>query len=163
MGRVTRLPPFPVVGGTPEEAFHRAFGEDALRERHGDTFRVATWSPNERVYGFEIDVRAVPSEVRRVFCGDRLRITCRQRVDATPAGGVRVRDKLRMHFVGRELFVVRPRFSFARDPGGAVHLTAEVEQHAMLPPPLCQIVEAFMDASSRAQLERLRDAIAVAA
>lgn len=137
MGRVTRLPPFVVSGAaTLADAFDRAFGEDALRRAHGDSLQVSSWSACERVYGFEIDVHAVPAEVRRVFCGDRLR----------------------MHFVGRELFVVRPRFSLACAPDGVL-LTAEVEQHALLPPPLCNIVEAFMDASSRSQLERFRAAL----
>lgn len=158
MGRVTRLPPFVVSGAaTLADAFDRAFGEDALRRAHGDSLQVSSWSACERVYGFEIDVHAVPAEVRRVFCGDRLRITCRQRVNATPER-ITVRDRLRMHFVGRELFVVRPRFSLACAPDGVL-LTAEVEQHALLPPPLCNIVEAFMDASSRSQLERFRAAL----
>lgn len=158
MGRVTRLPSFAIPGAaTLEEAFERVFGADALRRQHGDSLEeVSPWARGERVFRFDIDVGAVPAEVRRVFCGDRLRITCRQRVRATPTA-IAVRDRLRMHFVGRELFLVRPRFLLERAPGAdVVTLSAEVEQHAMLPPPISHIVEAFMDASSRIQLERFK-------
>ena len=157
MGRVCRLPPFVVADATtPADAADRVFGLDALRRMHGPRLHVSSWTDSERAFRFEIDVSDVPTEVRRVFCGDTLRVTCRQTVRATSVGGLAVSDKLRMHFVGRELFIVRPRFRLAPPDDGRVLLSAEVEVHAMLPPPLSHIVEAFMDASSRAQLERLR-------
>ena len=152
--RVTNLPALRLGVASLPEAFERVFGADMLRRIHGDSLALTPWSGGKRTVRFEIRLDGVPPEVRRIFCGQTMRVTCRQQTTVS-ASTISVRDKLRMHFVGRELFIVRPRFLLESLPDGDVVLTAEVENHAMLPPPLCNVVEAFMDASSRAQLERL--------
>ena len=150
--RVTVATPVNLGPVTMAAAFERVFGLQTLRRMHGDSFEATAWAAQSRTVKFEIRFDAVPPEVRRFFCGDRLRVRLHQRATVQD-GSVSVRDKMRMHFVGSELFIVRPRHRIEARPEG-VFFTAEVENHAMLPPPLCNIVEAFMDASSRAQLER---------
>ena len=135
-------------------AFEHAFGSSTLRRLHGDTFTASPWHKNLRSCSFELAMPAhVPSEIRRIFCGNRLRVSVRDRVTCDPKV-ISVRSKMRMHFVGSELFIVRPRYRLEPSPCGGVLLHAEVENHALLPPPLCGMVEAFMDASARAQLLR---------
>lgn len=156
--RLTVLPPFTVAGAaTLAEAMDRVFGDGAMRRLHGSTLTHTPWTPAghmrmERSLRFEIEMKGVPHEVRRFICGDRLRISARQRA-SYEARAVNIDNKMRMHFVGRELFIVRPRYRLQETPTG-VDMHAEVENHAMLPPPLCHVIEGFMDASAREQLER---------
>ena len=155
--RLTTVPPTLVAGAsTLPAAFERAFGVPTLRRLHGDAVDATPWRKSSRKVDFDMSVSGVPSECRRFFCGDRLRVSTTQTAAVHGEDAISVRVKMRMHFVGSELFIVRPRYRLVPAPGGVgVHLLAEVENHALLPPPLCNVVEAFMDASSRAQLQRL--------
>ena len=165
--RLTTLPPVVVANAaTLPAAFERAFGQSTLRRLHGESFNATPWANNRRAVSFELSVDNVPGEVRRFFCGNRLRVNTREVAAVTPES-ITLRVKMRMHFVGSELFIVRPRYRLERvrgptsstdssGPNDSDHvlLHAEVESHALLPPPLCNVVEAFMDASARAQLQR---------
>ena len=168
--RLTVLPPTLVAGAaTLADAMERVFGDAALRLIHGESLVHTQWAPAgprrmERTVRFDIDLKGMPDALKRFFRGERLRVDTRQRVHSQhsphsrggPTGSLHIHNKIHMHFVGRELFIVRPRFRLVQAPDGrGVTLMGEVESHAMLPPPICNVVEAFMDASARDSLDRL--------
>lgn len=162
--RLTVLQPTLVAGAaTLADAMERVFGDAALRVIHGESLVHTQWAPAgprrmERTVRFDIDLKGMPDALKRFFRDERLRVDTRQRVYAqrVKEGSLHIHNKIHMHFVGRELFIVRPRFRLVPAPDGrGVTLMGEVESHAMLPPPICNVVEAFMDASARDSLDRL--------
>ena len=73
-----------------------------------------------------------------------------------PPKQIHVTTKMRMHFLGAELFKVRPEFSLREAEDGTIMSSARIEMHALLPPPICNIAEHFMAQQSSKQLEFYR-------
>lgn len=159
--RVVDVPPTVVPGARDlEHALRVVFGPATLRRVHGPDVVVGDFAGNRRAFDFFVDVGAVPAAIRRFFCGTRMRVTTRQTLCKKAPAAWTVVNKLKMHFVGAELFGIRPRFVLARDPSdGAVRLGGRVEHYALLPPPLNGIAEAFMAATTREQLDAYADAV----
>lgn len=145
-----------------ESAVAVAFGEETLRFAHGPSLRLTSWradgeTKQNRQIQFKIDVAHIPPTIRRFFCGKHLRVTAKQRMHSSNAQ-VDVENKLKMHFVGSELFKVRPRFQLSSEKG-FVYLSGCVEHHAMLPNPIGVVAERFMASNTENELEKYGAAI----
>lgn len=145
-------------------ALRAVFGPDMLRRVHGASTKVGDFVDGKRSFKFAVSVDSVPPPIRKFFCGSELRVTTRQTLDQTtdPAKWT-VTNKMKLHFVGSELFKLRPTFWLERDPDdGHVYLGGTVRHDAVLPPPLDGIAENFMMLNTRKELVHfatcLRDA-----
>lgn len=138
-----------------DAAFEAVFGAATLRAVHGPSLRgdLAFDARGQRRFQFDIDVSGHPAPVRAFFAGNTLGVTTRQRVLRPAPGRVQVDNRLKLHFVGSELFAVKPRF-WLQEAHGRVSLGGRVRHSAVLPPPLNGIAEEFMAANTRAQLAR---------
>lgn len=128
-----------------QSAKEAVFGPEMLRRVHGPSLRFQTGedTAHGRVFGFDVDVGDVPAPIRVFFCGKSLRVTTTQAVTETPSK-IEVTNGLKLHFVGSELFKLRPSFWLERSPDGTVVLGGQVGHVAVLPPPLRGIAESFM-------------------
>lgn len=135
------------------QAFEAVFGEATLREVHGASLRAGAWAADgRRTLRFDVAVDGIPPEIRRFFCGRRMRVTTRQAVRRA-ADEWTVANSLKMHFLGAELFSIRPRFTL-RACGPTVELSGTVEHRARLPPPLGALAEELMARHSRREVDR---------
>lgn len=160
--KVVEVPPTVVPGaGGLDDAVRAVFGPDTLRRVHGRDTVVGDFDARgKRAFEFWVDVAAVPATIRRFFCGSRLKVTTRQVMLRRGPQACTVRNKLRMHFVGAELFGIRPTFELTADPRTReVRLGGRVEHYALLPPPLDGIAEGFMVAHTRAHLRAYEAAV----
>lgn len=154
-----------------EQGWRAVWGEATLRRVHGEVrFEEAGGHDapcDTRTYTFSVDVSAVPWVLRCFFCGPRLRVTTRQTLERRP-GAWLVRNDLKMHFMGSELFRVEPTFLLTHDTGephglNGLTLRGAVAHHARLPPPLAGIAERFMERHSERELRRFQAAVEEAA
>lgn len=157
--RAVEVPPRLIAPGRGiRDSFDVVFGAHALQTMHGDSVRYGEWNNDKRRVGFAVPVN-LPSEFKRFFCGDKLRITTHQERHWHPDGDrVDVKNRMRMHFVGAELFSVRPSFSLTQHPDGT-HISCRVEHRARLPPPLNMLAEATMADHTRRELEKFEVAL----
>lgn len=144
-------------------ALHAVFGPAMLRRMHGADTKVGDFADGKRAFRFVVGVDSVPPPIRRFFCGSQLRVTTRQTLDQTDPAKWTVTNKLKLHFVGSELFKLRPTFWLEQDPQtNDVYLGGVVRHDAVLPPPLDGIAENFMMLNTRKELVHfatcLRDA-----
>lgn len=139
---------------TLHDAFDIMFGNETLTRVHGNTLSVSDWnSKNERKLKFKIDIEQIPREIRRFFCGNKLNITTKQQKIEDPTK-ILVNNKIKMHFLGAEFFHVKPKFLLLQDELNQVYVSGHVEHHAILPPPLNGIAEAFMAQHSKREMDR---------
>lgn len=115
-----------------EHAFNIAFSEATLRAVHGASLRLSEWKDDTRTAKFNVAMTNVPNEVKRMICGDSLRVTVRQSRSARDES-IEVRNKVKLHFIGAELVSVRPVFEVTRNSDGVVHLNGWVDNVARLP------------------------------
>jgi hypothetical protein len=152
-----KLLPIPLVSlGQIEldDAFQAVFGSDTLSKVHGPSLKFTEWVDNQRTVKFSVDVDNIPLEVRRFFCGKRLRVTSKQN-KIKGDKYLEVHNRMKMHFLGSELFVIRPVFKLTyNEASGTTEVTGCVKHIARLPPPLNRIAEAFMMEHSRRELEK---------
>lgn len=94
----------------------------------------------------------VPSEIKRFICGDTLKITNKQSRQYEGDTHIHVNNKLKMHFVGAEMFSVRPSFSLEHE-GGQTYIRGKIEHRARLPIPLNNICEQFMSMRSQHEID----------
>ena len=141
-----------------DRAFDAVFGDEVLREVHGDSLQAGEWNGDRRKLKFKIDLISVPRELKRFVGGDSLRITTTQILKSRLDESICVENRVRMHFLGAELFQIKPQFSLVKD-GNEVFVVGQVEHHAMLPPPLNSLAESFMSARSTSDLERYTECI----
>ncbi len=149
------------LGHVPlEHAFKRVFGRDTLQRVHGPSLRMTDWdrAAGTRKIQFAVEMGRIPKEVARFFCGERLRVTTNQTCTRPDANTIVVSNRMRLHFLGAEMFSVRPTFRLSRDDAGTF-LTGIIEHHARLPPPLNSVVESFMVRSSRRELEKFAEVL----
>jgi hypothetical protein len=134
-----------------------AYGEELLREMHGSSVRVGPWTRGCRKIQVDMaaDVVPLPKEIKRFVCGsDKIRSTVDQQILRDSAESHLVRSTVKPHVVGAELFQIRSVFELQQSkPEEPVTFAASVEAHAILPPPLNGIVEAFMIEHARYDLE----------
>ena len=159
------------VGDSMESAFDLIWSERTLRDFHGPTLSVTPWTKRDadnatRKLRFRIDVGDAPNEVARILAsacggGREMWITTRQTLSKHSADRWHVVNKIRMHFLGAELFKVKPTFVLERssqeekekDKDGGVYLSGRISHHAVLPPIVCGIVEEFMKQRSKLEVE----------
>jgi hypothetical protein len=155
--KVVAVPERPLGRVPLDSALRSVFGEAVLRRVHGPSLRFqpspAFDADGQRAFEFSVPVDRVPAAMRAFFCGDRLRVSTRQTLTAAP-GRLHVTNALRLHFVGSELFRIRPEFWLRTDASGSVALGGEVRHDALLPPPLKGLAEGFMCRHTRRELER---------
>ena len=141
-----------------ESAVDILMGPDTLRTIHQDlTMRIENWRDDDtRIYEFFVDIpENIPKPIRNFFNEDRVRVTTKQKRQLFE-NEIVIDNRLKMHFVGAELFKIKPRFVFTRDARtGAVNLSGNVSHSAVLPPPFNVIAENFMTACSKRELERM--------
>ena len=152
--KLLQVPPLTLSCASSHAALAAVFSPDTLREVHGPGTHVGAFVGGRRTLCFDVDVSRVPRPIRCFFCGPRLRVTTAQTVTAAPAG-LDVTNDITMHFVGSELFAVRPTFSL-RDHDGRVTVSGRVQHHARLPWPLRGIAESFMAAHSERELLKFK-------
>lgn len=139
-----------------EGALEAVFGVDVLRRVHGPSLRGEGPfdARGKRAFKFAVDVSAVPAPIRRFFCGKRMRITTRQTLAKKAPDDWTITNALKMHFLGAELFKIRPQFWLREGTDGTVSLGGRVQHDARLPPPLCHIAEDFMALHTARELHR---------
>lgn len=152
------LPPIKLVDrrdlATLEGALHAVFGPRMLRKVHGASLRDAGPFDAEgrRAFRFAVQVGSVPRLIRRFFCGSELTVSARQTLDRADAAKWVVTNNLKMHFVGAQLFRLRPTFWLQRGEDGVVTLGGLVRHDAVLPPPLKGVAEGFMARNTQREL-----------
>lgn len=150
------LPPVRLAGQHRdlESGLHAVFGPAMLRRVHGPSLRgeAPFDAMGRRAFKFAVRVDSVPPPIRRFFCGSELGVTTRQSVDTSDPDRWTVTNRMKLHFVGAELFKLRPVFWLERAPDGVVFLGGRVRHDAVLPPPLNGIAEAFMELNTRREL-----------
>lgn len=141
-----------------DEAFDVVFGRSTLEKIHGMGVKVTDWKNNQRKLQFSINIDNVPRELRRFVCGNKLRVASKQEMTRT-SNEISVTNKVRMHFLGSELFKVKPRFSITSADENTSIMNGRVEHHALLPPPLNIIAEHFMSLHTQRELDTYRSII----
>ena len=141
-----------------EKAFDTMFGYDTLRRVHGPSVKVSEWVDGWRKVEFGVNVDHVPKEVRRFFCGDCLRVTAKQKHTYTE-NKVTIENKIKMHFLGAELFRLNPVFCIDVGKDGMCYASGRVQHCAMVPPPFNTISEHFMAKHTERELQHYRDVV----
>lgn len=141
-------------------AFESVFGPRMLRRVHGTSLKVGPFENGVRTFQFRVDVADVPPPIRPFFSGDHLNVTTRQTLEKQDAKWL-VKNKLKMHFVGAELFGMKPTFWIEETPEG-LFLGGTVRHDAVLPPPLNSIAERFMMVNSEKELRHFGECLAEA-
>ena len=135
-------------------ALDTVFGPAMLKRVHGPDTEVCDFDRDgNRTFKFSVDVCRVPWAIRHVFCGSHLRITTRQTLTKPSATRWQVSNDTRMHFLGSELFKLKPVFSLVMD-GSAVHVGGNVQHIAHIPPPFNRIAETFMAKHTERELRK---------
>lgn len=155
--RVVEIPKTFVADAPLNVAFETAFGKETLARVHGPSVTATEWRNDSRKVRFSVPVLNIPREIRRFFCGDKLRVTATQTREAR-TDAVRVTNKLRLHFLGGELFKIRATFVLSHNIHGT-YIEGTVEHRAYLPPPINAIAEAFMVDNSRREMEHFSSVI----
>lgn len=134
-----------------QNGFEKMFGPETLFKVHGNDAKATPWNDNKRIVKFHVKMDDVPKELKRVMVRSRFQVTSKQEME-THETEINVRNSLKLHFIGAELFKIKPSFYLVEKEG---HLFAggNVEHHAILPPPLNKIAEAFMCRHSQKELE----------
>ena len=148
--KLLTIPPPRLKHANMEGAFDAVFGPDMVRRVHGSSTRVGSFHNGKRAFSFKVDVSNIPPPIRRFFCGKELAITTRQTLEKE-AQVWNVKNKLKLHFVGAELFKLKPEFWLSNTSDG-IFLGGTVQHNAMLPPPLNGIAESFMMLNSEREL-----------
>ena len=132
------------------EAVSLVYGDDIIRSTHKNV-QIGSWKDKMRHLEFVAALpHNLPKEIAPFFCGRSLRISVTQRVKRDNHVKHEVHNHVRLHIIGSELFCIKPRFIIRRNPNpfcarnAKTTLDAHVEVHAILPPPLCGIIENFM-------------------
>jgi len=140
-------------------AFDNVFNQDTLYKLHGiEQIKISAWQNNQRIVKFRTKIDNIPLEVRRFFCGKELKVTNRQIITESTDTYINIRNKIRMHFLGAEIFHVKPYF-YLQKIKDKIYFSARIENHAILPPPLNSIAENFMAAKSQKELESFAEAL----
>lgn len=154
------IPPTPLTKATMAEAFEAVFGVPMLRRVHGPDTAVTSFdAKGSRQFTFQVPVDNVPGPIRRFFCGSRLAVTTRQRLAKKTADAWHVANRIKLHFVGAELFYLKPLFWLERGNDGVVRLGGRVRHSAILPPPLNSIAESFMMLNSEKELRHFGECL----
>lgn len=160
--RVVTLGPEFLGSISLDEGFERMFSSETLKKIHGADVKYSEWNnEGKRKVQFSIAVDNIPMEIRRFFCGKTLRITNNQIKEKPADNHYVVKNKMRMHFLGAEMFKIKPTFAVMKDESGT-HALAHIEHHAILPPPLNMIAEHFMAAQTQREMEYYRSVLGVA-
>jgi hypothetical protein len=149
------------VGHYPlETVFENVFGNMMLRKMHGESVNITDWDDkNKRTVKFSVNVDNIPMELKRFFCGSKLRVTSRQTREIL-ADRINVKNRIKMHMLFSELFYVKPEFYLERCLNG-VHFSGRIEHSCVLPPPLNSICEGFMLAQTRREIDIYKQRILI--
>lgn len=160
--KLVEVPPVCLGRIGMDAALDRVFGTDTLRKVHGDDVKVSPFdSKGKRAFEFKIDVTNIPPAVRVFFCKPHLLIRTNQTLSKKTPQRWEITNKLKMHFVGAELFKIRPQF-WLSEQDGEVCLGGKVRHDAVLPPPMSGICENFMALNTRMQLTKFAEVLASA-
>jgi hypothetical protein len=143
-----------------DTVFENVFGNEMLRKIHGDNTQITDWdNKNKRTIKFSVNVDNIPMELKRFFCGSKLRVTSRQTRDIKP-NRINVNNRIKMHMVLSELFHVKPQF-YLEETANEIYFGGEIKHAAVLPPPLNAICEGFMMTRSRREIEVFKQRILI--
>ncbi len=154
------IPPTPLAPATMTEAFEAVFGVPMLRRVHGPQTKVTPFdAKGSRQFTFDVPVDNVPGPIRRFFAGGRMAVTTRQHLARKTPDAWHVTNRIKLHFVGAELFYLKPLFRLERGEDGVVRLGGRVRHSAILPPPLNAIAESFMMLNSERELRHFGECL----
>ena len=173
MGRLVQVGPVKLCSSKVdmETANAVVFGEQVLRRVHGDGLRIEPWN-EAGVRTLKICVErpeitpdagaAGPSGLAGLMgnaCAKTVKTTVTQQIhrdtDAT-----QVSSKVRLKMLGAEFIKIRPLFEIYRDATeDGMMFKATVELQAVIPPPMCHLVEGFMEAQTLESLNEYVTAI----
>lgn len=150
------------IGKFPlETVFENVFGNEMLRKIHGENTQITDWdNKNKRTIKFSVNVDNIPMELKRFFCGSKLRVTSRQTQDIQ-SNRINVNNRIKMHMVFSELFHVKPQFYLEETTNG-IYFGGEIKHAVVLPPPLNSLCESFMMTRSRREIELYKQRILIA-
>lgn len=146
----------PGINASLEDAFEAAFGHATLQHVHGPSLKLMPWKHAQRKVRFSMPVpHNIPKELARFVCGKHLRFTVSQTASRDDDDSIHIVNKVRMHFIGAELFRVQPSFVLKRNPDNQKYVVqGNVRVDAILPTPLNRIAEAFMLEHSTSEFDR---------
>lgn len=148
-----------LAGLSMQEAIEMVFAPDTLRKVHGDDMEISEWKNGQRKLHMHFKGLQIPEQVRKCLSGGSdPRVTVKQVIEKSDPDEHRVRNRVRLHLLGQEFIKVRPRFSLT-SMLNITRFTASVEVHAIFPPPLNGIVEAFMIEESQKDILKYIEAI----
>ena len=153
------IPKTPLGPFVLEKAFDIVFGDETLKKVHGDSFHASVWDNDSRKISFSIPIDNIPNELKRFFCGDRMKLTNTQKKIFEP-NTINIINRLKLHFIGAELFGVKPTFCLEYDENTKFsYISGRVEHRARLPVPLNIITETFMANNSKRELQFFGDVL----
>lgn len=158
--RTVHIDPTPIGQMPLQDAFDLFFCRSTLEKVHGPSLRLGDWKEDcTRTIKFDMDIKGIPKEVARIFCGDKVRFSIRQsRKDAL--NQIEIFNKLKPHFLGAEFISIRPSFKLTHsEEDGTTYISGKVDNVARFPPPLNGIVEGFMAEQSVRELTKFRDLV----
>lgn len=146
------IPTYNLGKHTLDNAFDIVFSPETLTSTHGDSLEVSDWIDDKRTSNFDVKVDRIPWPLKRIFTGDKMRVSVNQHriTDAMGvANGVTIKNNIKLHFLGARFFKIESWFSLNELPTGTGHtcnieLSGSVKCHAFLLPPLNMIAEKFM-------------------
>ena len=123
-----------------------AFSRDTVSQVY-KTDKIGSWQLKRgkptRELKLEMDIPNIPKELTRFVCGKKLRSTICQTLEADTDDYVEITSRVRFHILGNEFLRVKPQLMIKRNVD-MTEFQARVECHAVFPPPLNAIAEAFM-------------------
>jgi hypothetical protein len=146
------------------DAFDHVFGQSTLTAVHGDTLKCSAWNLDRRRFSFVMGIADLPSCLSRFVAARKtMRMTVHQHRDFAPCESVvTMRSKVKMHFLGAELFRIKPTFVLRQVPGECAYaISGRTEVNVLLPHPLKGIAESFLVNRSTEELKRYCDILLV--
>lgn len=165
--RLVETPPARFGHASVDHVVDAAYSEATVRQVYGADARIGAWSGRgvRRVHLQLVKPEGAPLGAQQ----DRSTLvsaTLTQRVVRNLPESARsrrlheVHGSIRLHMLGAELFRIRPRTVVTvGDDGVGAQLRTSVEIHAVLPPPLCGLLEDMMARRATEELGRYADAI----
>lgn len=115
-----------------------------LSSVHGASAEAGDWEGGRRELRVDLDLDGalpLPSEVRRILCGTRVRATVSQSLAQKTPELHEVLSDVHMHLSGADLVKVRARTSVRRSDGGKTVLDVGLQVRVALPQPFARAAE----------------------
>lgn len=143
-------------------AFDSVFCDETLKKIHGPETKISTWENDKRIIRFSINIEKLPKEIKKFFCGSKLRITSKQTrniiKDSKNNDMITINNRIKMHFIFADFFFIKPNF-YLKNTNEGIYFGGIIEHSAVLPPPLNSIAEIFMKSQSEKEIREYKNII----